>query len=140
MGRFVGGGVMTDTKNKTGLKAAGTRNEALVPCSRKKCLARPLYPKARQIGKEKLRAIRDDGGPQVIATGQTAKALRALVLAGKGGVTALEVSTWAYRFAAYCHDLRKKGLDIETLREGHEGGWHGRHVLLTDVRLEPVHD
>jgi hypothetical protein len=88
---------------------------------------------------DRLRVIHDDGAPSFIASGQTAKAIRALVLAGKQGVTAQEVAGWAYRFAAYCHELRKLGLDIETVREPHEGGWHGRHVLHTLVRLEPVH-
>ena len=69
--------------------------------------------------------------------GQTAKALRALIAAGDKGVTALEVATWAYRFAAYCFDLRHKhDLAIETLREPHAGGWHGRHVLHTIVIIE----
>jgi hypothetical protein len=90
--------------------------------------------------KEKLRVVRDDGGPSFSVMGQTAKAVRALVLAGTQGVTAQEVAGWAYRFAAYCHDLRKKGLEIETKREAHSGGWHGRHVLHTLVRLEPVPD
>jgi hypothetical protein len=90
--------------------------------------------------KLKLEVVRDDNGaPPFIVQGQTAKAIRALVLAGKQGVTAQEVAGWAYRFAAYCHELRKQGLDIETIREAHEGGWHGRHVLHTAVRLEPVH-
>jgi hypothetical protein len=88
---------------------------------------------------DKVRIIRDDGGPTFTVSGQNAKAIRALVLAGEQGVTALEVATWAYRFAAYCHELRKQGLDIETLREAHNGGWHGRHALRTLVRLEPVH-
>jgi hypothetical protein len=89
--------------------------------------------------KLKLEVIRDDGGAAFIVQGQTAKAIRALVLAGKQGVTAQEVAGWAYRFAAYCHELRKLGLDIETIREAHDGGWHGRHVLHTAVRLEPVY-
>jgi hypothetical protein len=88
--------------------------------------------------KLKLEVIRDDGGAALIVQGQTAKAIRALVLAGAQGVTAQEVAGWAYRFAAYCHEFRKLGLDIETLREDHDGGWHGRHVLHTAVRLEPV--
>lgn len=71
--------------------------------------------------------------------GQTAKALAALVDAGDKGVTALDVSTWAYRFAAYCFDLRTKhGLEIVTLREDHPGGWHGRHALRTPVRIVSV--
>ena len=69
--------------------------------------------------------------------GQTAKALLALVEAGLKGVTALEAASWAYRFAAYCHDLRRKhGLSIRTERESHPGGWHGRHVLDSDVRIQ----
>ena len=73
----------------------------------------------------------------IIVKGQTAKALLALVEAGPKGVTALEAATWAYRLAAYCHDLRRKhGLTIRTDRESHPGGWHGRHVLESDVRIE----
>jgi hypothetical protein len=71
-----------------------------------------------------------------MVTGQTAKALGALVTAGPDGRTALEVSTWAYRFGAYVHLLRRDhGLSIETVREEHEGGWHGRYVLRSRVRL-----
>ena len=82
-----------------------------------------------------LHAIGPDGLAFTVK-GQTAKALRALVEAGVAGVTALEVATWALRLAAYVHDLRKRhGLAIETLREGHEGGWHGRYVLRAAVRL-----
>jgi hypothetical protein len=71
--------------------------------------------------------------------GQTAKALVALVDAGDRGLSALDVSSWAYRFAAYTFDLRTKyGLEIQTLREEHPGGWHGRHVLRTSVRIVSV--
>lgn len=70
------------------------------------------------------------------ASGQTAKALVALVQAGQRGITALECDTWAYRLAAYCHFLRRDwGLSIRTDREDHPGGWHGRHVLETPVRI-----
>lgn len=124
--------------NKKGSKAARTRFEAQNAKPSLNRQARIHYPKPRPIGKEKVRIIRDDGGPSFTVSGQTAKAVRALVLAGKQGVTAQEVAGWAYRFAAYCHDLRKKGLEIETKREVHKGGWHGRHVLHTPVRLEPI--
>lgn len=71
------------------------------------------------------------------ATGQVAKALAALVAAGPRGVTALEVDSWAYRLGAYVHSLRHDcGLAIETMREPHEGGWHGRYVLRSPVRVE----
>lgn len=68
--------------------------------------------------------------------GQTAKALAALVEAGPRGRTALEVATWAYRFSAYTFELiHDHGLVIRTDREKHPGGWHGRHVLVTPVRI-----
>lgn len=74
---------------------------------------------------------------KIKVTGQTAKCLKALVDAGPKGKTALEVSTWALRFAAYCFDLRRKyGLEIRTDKETHDGGWHGRHVLETKVDIE----
>jgi hypothetical protein len=72
-----------------------------------------------------------------VVTGQTARALVALVKAGKAGVTALEVNSWAYRLGAYVHRLRhENGLAIETVREPHDGGWHGRYVLRCPVVLE----
>jgi hypothetical protein len=79
--------------------------------------------------------VSDDGERIIEAHGQEARALVALVSAGRRGVTAAEVSSWAYRFAAYCYELRRKGLNIVTIREEHPGGWHGRHVLLDRVRL-----
>jgi hypothetical protein len=75
-------------------------------------------------------------GRRFQVTGQTARTIAALVEAGDRGVTALECGAWAFRLAAYCHDLRHGfGLDIETKRETHPGGWHGRHILCTPVRI-----
>jgi hypothetical protein len=82
-----------------------------------------------------------EGERRFIVRGQTAKALIALVNGGDDGVTALEAASWAYRFAAYCHDLKRNhGLAIRTDREEHSGGWHGRHVLETPVRIVFVAD
>ena len=82
-----------------------------------------------------------EGERRFIVRGQTAKALVALVAGGDRGTTALEVSTWALRFAAYCHFLRRDfDLSIRTEREDHPGGWHGRHVLETPVRILFVAD
>lgn len=68
--------------------------------------------------------------------GQTRRALLALMKAGDKGVTALEVTCWALRFSAYCWELRHRhGLVIDTLRENHGGGWHGRHVLRSSVTI-----
>jgi len=76
------------------------------------------------------------GARDITVTGQTARSLVALVEAGPKGRTALEVSTWALRFAAYCHDLtRKHGLTIVCHREDHPGGWHGRHELRDRVTI-----
>ncbi len=76
---------------------------------------------------------------QFTVRGQTAKALLRLSDAGQKGVTAQEVSSWAYRFSAYCFDLRHKyGLTILTHKEPHEGGWHGRHELTTPVTILDV--
>lgn len=70
------------------------------------------------------------------ASGQVAKALAALLAAGAAGVTALEVNSWAYRLGAYVYTLRHEyGLAIETVRELHEGGWHGRYVLHSPVSI-----
>jgi len=84
-------------------------------------------------------ALAPEGDRRFVVRGQTAKALIALVNSGDRGVTALEAATWAYRLAAYCHDLRTRyGLAIRTEREEHPGGWHGRHVLETSVTLRFV--
>jgi hypothetical protein len=82
-----------------------------------------------------------EGERRLAVRGQTAKALIALVNGGGSGVTALEAASWAYRFAAYCHLLRTQyGLVIHTEREEHPGGWHGRHVLQTPVKILLVAD
>lgn len=80
-----------------------------------------------------------DGWRAIRVRGQEARALLALVKAGSRGCTALEVSTWALRFAAYTHNLiHKQGLCIVTEREMHPGGWHGRHTLLDLVEIESI--
>ncbi|GGE05570.1 hypothetical protein GCM10011529_09950 [Polymorphobacter glacialis] len=74
-------------------------------------------------------------GPMTV-NGQVAKSLEALIRCGTAGVTALEVASWAYRLGAYVHNLRRDyGLVIETMRETHEGGWHGRYVLHSPVTI-----
>ena len=78
---------------------------------------------------------------QITVTGQNARSLLALVAAGPKGCTALEVSTWALRFAAYTHLLiHRFGLNIQTKWEDHPGGRHGRHVLLDRVTIVSVTD
>jgi hypothetical protein len=82
-----------------------------------------------------------DGEWRFLVRGQTARALIALVNGGDQGVTALEAASWAFRFAAHCFELRTRyRLSIRTEREEHPGGWHGRHVLETAVRIQFVAD
>ncbi len=83
--------------------------------------------------------VTDDGQRQFTTAGQKAKTLLALVEARPKGVTALEMSSWALRLAAYCHFLnRDHGLNIVCEREDHPGGWHGRHHLLDKVTIISV--
>ena len=71
--------------------------------------------------------------------GQVARTLAALITAKSNGITALEMSTWAYRLGAYIHNLRRDhNLDIATLREEHPGGWHARYVLNTPVEIQEL--
>ena len=95
-----------------------------------------IYAKApRPFKRIIVEAIGPNGRFEVI--GQVAKALMALVENGAAGVTALEVSSWAYRLGAYVHTLRHDyGLSIETVHEDHEGGWHARYRLVSPVTIE----
>lgn len=85
----------------------------------------------------KAKAWHDKKPTIFIVKGQYARTLLTLAKAGPDGITALEVSgTWALRLSAYIHVLRHRyGLDIETLKEEHPGGWHARYVLHTPVEI-----
>ena len=90
--------------------------------------------RGKASGKLEVRAL-GPAGP-FLTVGQVAKALLALLEGKAGGRTALEVQGWAYRFGAYVWTLRHEhGLLIETEREEHEGGWHGRYVLKSPVTV-----
>ena len=81
-------------------------------------------------------AYRDGTDSRFVVRGQTARTLIALINAGDQGTTALEVSTWALRLAHYVFELRTiHRLAIRCEREEHPGGWHGRYVLETPVRI-----
>lgn len=61
-----------------------------------------------------------------------------LVMAGTKGVATFERP--APRWSAYVHDLRKRGIQIETEMEPHEGtypGHHARYTLACDVKVAP---
>jgi hypothetical protein len=87
-------------------------------------------------GKQNALTVETPAGRVAISARQPKRALVALIRAGSKGVTALELSSWAYRLGAYVHILRHEyGLAIETLREPHDGGWHGRYVLHTPCQI-----
>ncbi len=87
----------------------------------------------------KAKAKLDKQSRLINVTGRPAQTLVALVKAGSKGITALEMSSWAYRLGAYIHILRRDyGLDIQTLKEKHPGGWHARYVLHTPVEILEV--
>lgn len=70
--------------------------------------------------------------------GRPAQTLLCLVNAGKQGVTAEELSSWALRLASYVFKLKNNyGIDIQTTREPNSNGrgHHGRYRLLSDVRI-----
>ncbi|APG62556.1 hypothetical protein LPB140_06900 [Sphingorhabdus lutea] len=75
---------------------------------------------------------------RALLVGQNARTLSALINSGKAGVTALELSSWAFRLGSYIHTLRSQyGLDIITIKETHNelGDWHARYVLNCDVQI-----
>ncbi len=75
-------------------------------------------------------------GPTITVIGRDAWALQRLIEAGKAGVTPLD--TPGPRWSGYVHKLRKAGLVIETIHEGHGGkfpGSHARYVLRSAVTV-----
>jgi hypothetical protein len=87
--------------------------------------------------KVKARIVPD--GMSFTASGQEAKTLLLLVEKGKTGVVAYDFRGGPpFRLPAYTWALmRRHGLIIETVREKHDGGWHGRFVLHTPVEILP---
>lgn len=86
------------------------------------------------------RALPD--GDKFTATGQEARTLLLLKEKGQVGLVAYDFKGGPpFRLPAYCHSLIKhKRLSIETKRENHDGGWHGRFVLHTPVEIIEVQE
>ena len=75
-----------------------------------------------------------DGKPPQIFTGRQAWALDALIRAGAIGCT--PIATPGPRWSDYVFKLRRDGVAVETIDEGHGGafrGTHARYVLRTSV-------
>lgn len=81
------------------------------------------------------RALPD--GSHFIVVGQEAKTLLMLHERGNNGATVLDFpGQTGFRLAAYVHALIKnQRLNIEIKRERHEGGFHGRWFLRSNVEL-----
>lgn len=87
---------------------------------------------------EAIAKFKDRNGKEkeVLLIGRNLWALRELIKAGKAGCT--PINNPAPRWSAYVHNLRKLGINIETIRLPHGGsfpGSHGKYVLHTFVRL-----
>lgn len=88
------------------------------------------------LGNRKLKVRFHTSTDSHIVTGRQAQTILWLATKGKKGVSALEMSSWALRLAAYVHILKSKhDLQIVTQREKHDGGTHARYVLLTPVEI-----
>ena len=94
------------------------------------------------MGRIKVQARKTPDGQPFKATGQEAKTLLLLCQKGQSGVVAYDFHGGApFRLPAYCWSLNRKfGLVIETRREPHDSGWHGRFVLHTPVEILAVMD
>lgn len=75
-----------------------------------------------------------EGGMSLVVSGRAAQTLDLLMRRGAKGVVAFDFPGGpAFRLAAYVHSLRALGLTIETKRDAHAGGTHGRYVLHSKV-------
>lgn len=82
-------------------------------------------------------ARRPPDGDAFHVTGQEARTLLLLIEKGQQGVVAYDFEGGPpFRLPAYTWSLmRKHNLIIETVRESHPGGWHGRFVLHTLLQV-----
>jgi hypothetical protein len=85
---------------------------------------------------ERVFTVKDEGErPRIITVkGRDRWALEHLIHAGAQGCTPIDRPR--PRWSAYVFKLRKKGVNIETLHESHEGpfpGYHARYVLRSSV-------
>ena len=73
---------------------------------------------------------------------QEAKTLVTLNNLRNQGVTVFDFQGGVgYRLAAYVHTLAKRRfLKIEMMREKHDGGWHGRWFLKSEIEIIAIDD
>ncbi len=70
--------------------------------------------------------VRIDAGEAVVVVGRAAWALLELLAAGNVGCTYIDNP--APRWSGYIYELRKLGVDIDTMQELHGGPFAGRHA------------
>lgn len=87
--------------------------------------------------KSSVTIFAENGAKIIRISGRLLWALKKLMAAGTTGLTPVDMP--APRWSAYVHLLRELGVEIETIRERHEGefpGNHGRYVLRSSVRID----
>lgn len=83
----------------------------------------------------------NEAGVKHTVRGRVAQSICWLVERQQNGITAAEMSNWALRLGAYVHILRHKHhVNIRTDMEPHEGGSHGRYVLVSSITILSVED
>ena len=91
-----------------------------------------LYPKVKYA-----LTCQPDSARQIC--GRDAETLLMLARRGAKGVTAYDFAGGPpFRLSAYIKLLRDAGLEIETRREPHDCGSHGRYILHTPVTIDVV--
>lgn len=83
--------------------------------------------------------VRTEHAQIIKVKGREAWALHALLQAGTAGLAPIDRP--APRWSCYVHRLRRRGLDIQTIRERHRGpysGAHGRYRLSEAVEVIEV--
>lgn len=79
--------------------------------------------------------LHPDGAAHTVF-GRVAWALEQLIHAGSVGCTSFDDP--GPRWSSYVHILRKRGLEVDTLRESHGGqfsGTHARYVLRSPIEV-----
>ena len=83
----------------------------------------------------------DNADEEITIIGKKARLLKMLYDNRDEGITALDVVPWICGISCYLYDLRHiHGLNIETTKEPHVGGYHGRYRLKSGINIIHVED
>ena len=110
-----------------------------IPINKKQIIKMNIKYNTDNINKKlctKFKLIKNDQEIIFKLSGQKCRTLIALIKNKNKGITALEVSSWSFRLAAYVHILRSKfNLNIITIKEAHKWGFHARYHILDKVEI-----